>query len=298
MDDGAAGLADAEPSGQRQPRRREKRARLRSRDERPTKQVRSGIGRQRRRELQAEDLASVLGFLEEDFAIKERLSNDQTWCTPISLERKVSTVRDFYRVFHDASTLPIRTCMLCYRKRRPLTILMPELLSRGRVRHMFPDELKGLTPVEEKLVSLNSCYGFVTRYSIPGGQRQAVRYRALDEIHVSWQGAEKPAPSDLSSLLSVRRRVVERALVWLKRNNPHYAEIEIDAAEMESWGDPIDGVPSSVYDRMERNEPSAWEKARTAHVVPPTERAMDDEGSVEIEELFALLNHGQEAGAR
>ncbi|KAM4064159.1 PIF1-like helicase [Hirsutella rhossiliensis] len=307
MDDGAAGLADAEPSGQRQPRRREKRARLRSRDERPTKQVRSGIGRQRRRELQAEDLASVLGFLEEDFAIKERLSNDQTWCTPISLERKVSTVRDFYRVFHDASTLPIRTCMLCYRKRRPLTILMPELLSRGRVRHMFPDELKGLTPVEEKLVSLNSCYGHVKGHItvFPNNVQELATkvlphplLQALDEIHVSWQGAEKPAPSDLSSLLSVRRRVVERALVWLKRNNPHYAEIEIDAAEMESWGDPIDGVPSSVYDRMERNEPSAWEKARTAHVVPPTERAMDDEGSVEIEELFALLNHGQEAGGQ
>jgi hypothetical protein len=42
----------------------------------------------------------------------------------------------------------------------------------------------------------------------------------MDEIHVSWQGAEKPAPKDLSLLLSVRRRVVERALVWLTGNNP------------------------------------------------------------------------------
>ncbi|KAM4067377.1 PIF1-like helicase [Hirsutella rhossiliensis] len=157
---------------------------------------------------------------------------------------------------------------------------------------MFPDELKGLTPVEEKLISLNSCYGFVTRYSIPGGQRQSHWTRSTS------RGAEKPAPSDLSSLLSVRWRVVERAFVWLKRNNPHYAEIEIDAAEMESWGDSIHGVPSSVCDRMERNEPSGWEKARTAHVVPPTERAMDEEGPVEIEELFALLNQGQEAGGQ
>ncbi|XP_044714719.1 ATP-dependent DNA helicase PIF1 [Hirsutella rhossiliensis] len=149
----------------------------------------------------------------------------------------------------------------------------------------------GLTPVEEKLISLNSCYG-----SWPKCSRTPLQ--ALDEIHISWQGAEKPAPSDLSSLLSVRRRVVERALVWLKRNNPHYAEIEIDAAEMESWGDSIHGVPSSVCDRMERNEPSGWEKARTAHVVPPTERAVDEEGPVEIEELFALLNQGQEAGGQ
>ncbi|XP_044717272.1 AAA domain-containing protein [Hirsutella rhossiliensis] len=169
---------------------------------------------------------------------------------------------------------------------------------------MFPDELKGLTLVEEKLVSLNSCYGHVKGHItvFPNNVQELATkvlrtpLQALDEIHVSWQGVEKPAPSDLSSLLSVRRRVVERALVWLKRNNPHYAEIEIDVAEMESWGDPIDGVPALVYDRMERNEPSAWEKTRTAHVVPPTERAMDDEGSVEIEELFALLKQRQETG--
>ncbi|KAM4062959.1 PIF1 protein [Hirsutella rhossiliensis] len=108
---------------------------------------------------------------------------------------------------------------------------------------MFPDELKGLTLVEEKLVSLNSCYGHVKGHItvFPNNvQELATRcsrtpLQALDEIHVSWQGVEKPAPSDLSSLLSVRRRVVERALVWLKRSNPHYAEIEIDVAEMESW---------------------------------------------------------------
>ncbi|KJZ68518.1 hypothetical protein HIM_12094 [Hirsutella minnesotensis 3608] len=117
----------------------------------------------------------------------------------------------------------------------------------------------------------------------------------MDEIHVSWQGLEKPGPSDLSSLLSVRRQVVERALIWLKTNNPHYADIEIDGAEMQSWGTPSHGVPSLVYDRLERNEPSAWEKARTAQVVPPTERAMDDEGSVEIEEILAALHQGEDS---
>ncbi|KAH6953994.1 hypothetical protein BKA56DRAFT_563966, partial [Ilyonectria sp. MPI-CAGE-AT-0026] len=244
----------------------------------PRKQIRAGTRRQRRRELQAEDLASVLRFLEEEFAVKKSLSDEQTWCTPIPRERKVSTVRAFYKEFHDVDTLPIRTCMLCYRQ--PFAIFMSELLSRGRdllgmcgVRSWLEagrsvacgpasQTYWGLTPVEEKLIALNSCYGFVTRYSIASSQKQSVRYpkhikghitvfpnnvqelatkvlphpllQVMDEIHVSWQGAEKPGPSDLSSLLSVRRRVVERALVWLKKNNPHYAEIEIDAAEMES----------------------------------------------------------------
>ncbi|KAL6411732.1 hypothetical protein AUP68_04106 [Ilyonectria robusta] len=165
---------------------------------------------------------------------------------------------------------------------------------------MFPEELKGLTPVEEKLIALNSYYGFVTRYSIASSQKQSARYpkhikghitvfannvqelatkvlphplvQVMEEIHVSWQGAEKPAPSDLSGLLS----------------------IEIDAAEMESWGAPLYGVLPLVYDRMERNEPTAWEKTRTAQVVPPTERGTDDEGSLEIEEVLARLNRGED----
>ncbi|KJZ70434.1 hypothetical protein HIM_10172 [Hirsutella minnesotensis 3608] len=120
----------------------------------------------------------------------------------------------------------------------------------------------------------------------------------MDEIHVSWYGSEKPVPSDLSNLLAVRRRVVEKALIWLKGNNPHYADIEIDTVEMDSWGNPAHGVPALVYDRLERNEPSAWEKARTAHVVPPTERAMDGEEAVEIEELLNLLNREPDASSR
>ncbi|KJZ68042.1 hypothetical protein HIM_12569 [Hirsutella minnesotensis 3608] len=206
-----------------QPAERRKRIGQSDREEPLAKRVRRGHPRQKRTELQAEELASVLHYLEEEFAVKERMSNEQT-------------------------------CRL-------------------GCEHMFPDELKGLTPVEEKLISLNSPYGFVARCSIPGGQRQAVRYprhvkghitvfpnnvqelatkvlqhpllQVMDEIHVSWQGAEKPAPSDLSGLLS-------------------------------------------------RNEPSAWEKTRTAQVVPPAERAMDEDDPAEIEEVLAQLYQGQD----
>ncbi|KAM4063299.1 PIF1-like helicase [Hirsutella rhossiliensis] len=163
--------------------------------------------------------------------------------------------------------------------------------------HAYPDELKDLTPLEEKLISLNSCYGFVTKYSIPGGQRQSVLphplVRVMDEIHVSWQGAERPGPRDLSGLLSVRRSAVERALAWLKENNPLYGEVEIDAAEIASWGRRRT-VPPVVCERLERNEPSARERTQTAQVVPPSERAMDDGGAAEIEEVLAMLRQGQD----
>jgi hypothetical protein len=63
-----------------------------------------------------EDLASVLRSLDEEFAEKERLSQEQEWCAPIPHDRKVSTVQEFYKAFHDTSSLPIYTCMICYRK--------------------------------------------------------------------------------------------------------------------------------------------------------------------------------------
>ncbi|KAJ0129047.1 Uncharacterized protein HZ326_25057, partial [Fusarium oxysporum f. sp. albedinis] len=295
-------------------------------------------------------------------------------CTPVSHERKVKTVEEFYKAFHDVRTLPVLTCMFCYRKYSRTELEYVEWdwwvantiekrdgspfkcvqcfpvgqkilgcadcvrhLGRGALsaaarlhtqlgcEHMFPDELKDLTPVEEKLIALNSCYGFITKYNIPDGHRQSTRYpkhikghitvfpnnvqelvtnvlphpllKVLDEIHVSWQGSKKPVPSDLSALLSVRRRVVEKALLWLKRHNPLYAEININTTELSSWDSPSHGVPFQVYDRLERNEPSAREKAQTGQLVPPTERGLDDEGSVDIREVLATLGQGHDLEA-
>ncbi|PVH90205.1 hypothetical protein DM02DRAFT_548267, partial [Periconia macrospinosa] len=229
-----------------------------------------------RKESQEEEVAAIMRALEKEYEEKERQSHGGQWCEPIPHERKVATVREFYNAFHEVNTLPIRTCTICYRK-----FAMAELEEFESTQSMLADlcarygsqfsclscfasgeSLKDLSPVEEKLIALNSCYGFITKYNVSEGHRQSATYpkhvkghitvfpnnvqelvtrvlphpllKVMDEIHVSWQGAEKPAPKDLSILLSVRRRVVERALVWLKRNNPHYANVEIDIAEMES----------------------------------------------------------------
>ena len=188
--------------------------------------------------------------------------------------------------------------------------------------HKYSDELKGLTPGEEKLIALNSCYGFITKFGIPERQRQGMAYpkhvkghitvfpnnvqelvtnvlphpilKVMDEIHVSWQGVEKPEPSDLSALLSVRRRIVENALLWLKRHNHLYANIHIDTAELESWDTPAHGVPVQVYSRLERNEPSAWEKARTGQLVPSAELGLSDDRALDIREVLATLSQGHD----
>lgn len=334
-----------------------------------SKRVRTQSRTERSDDEQVQALATVLSRLDEEFAEKEQLSHSQAWCAPVPDSRKVSTVQEFYKAFHDKSTLQIYMCMICYRKcaRAELEdvdwdqwmaspigkpdgspfrccacfpvgekipacadclrqlgrgVLSPaaQVHSRLGCEHMFPDELKELTPVEEKLIALNSCYGFITKYSVSEGHRQGVTYprhvkghitvfpnnvqevatrvlphpllKVMDDIHVSWQGPEKPVPRDLTALLSVRRRVVETALLWLKRHNPLYANIDISTGEMDSWDTPSHGVPSYVYDRLERNEPSAREKIQTAHIVPPTGRGLEDGGPVDIRELLASLQEG------
>ncbi|KID93915.1 arrestin domain-containing protein, partial [Metarhizium majus ARSEF 297] len=68
---------------------------------------------------------------------------------------------------------------------------------------------------------------------------------------------------------------------------------------MNSWTNFPDGVPHMVYQQMERHEPSAHEKIRTAHVVPATERgadAVDVEGHEregDIDEILARLHSAE-----
>jgi hypothetical protein len=93
----------------------------------------------------------------------------------------------------------------------------------------------------------------------------------------------------------VRRRVVKKALLWLKRHNHLYDDISIDIAEMNSWDTPAHGVPSQVFERLERNEPSAREKTQTAHIVPPTERGIDDHDPIDIQEIVGALLEEQNA---
>jgi hypothetical protein len=94
-------------------------------------------------------------------------------------------------------------------------------------------------------------------------------------------------------LLSVRRRVVEKALLWLKRYNHLYADIHVDTAENDNWDTAAHGVPSQVFERMERNEPSAREKTQTAHLVPPTERGIEDREPTDIQEIMEALAEAQ-----
>lgn len=200
------------------------------------------------------------------------------------------------------------------------------LHNRLRCEHAFPDELKGLTPVEEKLIAFHSCYGFFTKHTIATEHGETANYpkhikghitvfpnnvkelvsnvlphpllQVMKEVHVSWYGSEKPLARDLAGLLSVRRRKVEAALLWLKCNNPHFKDIEIDAAEMESWGSDHHGVPAQLLERVERIEPTAWGQIQTAQIVPPTEICLNGGKIVGIEEILTSLSQVEKEAGR
>ena len=70
--------------------------------------------------------------------------------------------------------------------------------------------------------------------------------------------------------------------------------IKIDVAEMKSWDVPSHDVSSQMCERVERNEPSAWEKMRTAQLVLLTERDLKEKRSINIQKVLTMLNQGED----
>lgn len=106
--------------------------------------------------------------------------------------------------------------------------------------HRYPQALENLTALEEKLISLKTAYGFITKFHVQCGQPSAPVYwkhisghitvfpndveslattflpyplvSALDQIHVIWMGRVQPTPSDVGKLLTVRPATSRAAL--------------------------------------------------------------------------------------
>ena len=140
---------------------------------------------------------------------------------------------------------------------------------------MFPDKLKGLTPVKEKLIALNSCYRFITKHIIADGHRQSMQYpkhikghvtifpnnvqelatrvlphpllTVMDEIHVSWQGREKPrlVNDSIQSIVTPRwsgSTAVHQVARWNRT---------IEAMDRVDW---IESTISTMLSHLEQQE--------------------------------------------
>lgn len=75
-------------------------------------------------------------------------------------------------------------------------------------------------------------------------------------------------------LFRVRRQQVHAALLWLKSNNPLYANVKVDEQALSLY--PLDGIPDVVYDIMRHEEdPSVLERERDSYV--PDEEISEDQ---------------------
>lgn len=127
--------------------------------------------------------------------------------------------------------------------------------------HLYPKVLEDLTPLEEKLISLNLASGFITKFNVQRGRPTGPRYRkhvsghktmfpndveslaaqlfphtllaTLEEVRVICTGPERPTPLDVSKLLSARPGLLRAALVWLRLNNPLYREVVVAEGDAE-----------------------------------------------------------------
>ncbi len=172
--------------------------------------------------------------------------------------------------------------------------------------HLYPAELSSLTPVEEKLIAIGISYCLVTKFHIDTESRKPtnVSYRKLvkghvtvfandvvgvsrilppsiddvvEQIRVIWVGPNTPKPKDISMLMSVSRRRVCRALLWLKENNPLYKDIEINLDEMRRWGDAEDWVPPQLLTDICHVSDSEWEQEERTSYVPHCDTTIDNE---------------------
>src|SRR5712664_123649 len=72
----------------------------------------------------------------------------------------------------------------------------------------------------------------------------------MDNLHVCFP--RKPIPTDVEFVLAVKPQRLKRALVWLKLNNPLYADIRISNDYLQSWGHSYPGtsVPQALFEAM------------------------------------------------
>ena len=176
------------------------------------------------------------------------------------------------------------TCYRCKRdKKSPKKFSAENDMDPGIV----PEQLRGLTQVEEMLIS-RVC-PIMRVYRKHGGQRgykghvlnlpqdvQSFLNRLPSQVaDLPVMVVRRHGADDTHKDFTVRRHRVLEALLWLKTNNPFFKDIEIDRQVIQSL--PENGVPDELRYVIDDNEPSV----HVENEGPPQEPTMSANASVE-----------------
>ncbi|KAH7930556.1 hypothetical protein BV22DRAFT_1000478 [Leucogyrophana mollusca] len=100
-------------------------------------------------------------------------------------------------------------------------------------------------------------------------------------LAITYVGTKKLPKTWLKSTFRVRRRVVYEALIWLKKNNPIFADIEISGERLN--GLPEDDVPDEITSVMHQEMAEGVNQEGEGYVPEtaeePTSEDLDDEGA-------------------
>ena len=152
---------------------------------------------------------------------------------------------------------------------------------------IVPEQLRGLTKVEEMLIS-RVC-PIMRVYRKHGGQRgyeghvlnlpqdvQSFLNRLPSQVaDLPVMVVRRHGADDTHKDFTVRRHRVLEALLWLKTNNPFFKDIEIDRQVIQSL--PENGVPDELRYVIDDNELSV----HVENERPPQEPTMSANASVE-----------------
>jgi hypothetical protein len=137
-----------------------------------------------------------------------------------------------------------------------------------------PDQLRGLTIPEQKLISLyrhNSCIiKLHSPWHSPDTAQPALKGNCITfpqnlsniatslplspnelsaSIKIVFVGSSMPSRQHLRKILTVRRQRIFNALVWLKGNNLLYSHISLDKHIIAAL--PVDDVPESIWETID-----------------------------------------------
>ncbi|KAG7408961.1 ATP-dependent DNA helicase PIF1 [Fusarium oxysporum f. sp. raphani] len=239
---------------------------------------------------------------------------------PPSLLRATAALQECKKCLPPTGDAPVHICLECRgsfdRGKLPKACSVNNM--NIGCEHRYPKELDGLSPLEERLIALQAPFGYITKFSVDNKTPSSASYRkhvkghivvfpnsvedlvttvlphpllqTIENIHVSWSGANKPNQVEVGSLLQVRKSRVIAALLWLQKNNPLYRGIEINLDEIHGWKYAEgSAVPAVLMERMQREEPSAVEKTHTDPIVPNADRGLEGTGFADVEELLASM---------
>ena len=169
----------------------------------------------------------------------------------------------------------------------PEQLLLAQLYPRVFVFKLFPKKVNGIRSTATLQSGLR---GNVSTYAlnsdavadmITGNLMPRPPRILASVIAITFIGLGNLPHQCLRSLFRVRRQVLLRALVWLKNNNRHYSNIEINEQVMQQL--PEDDVPEEILSILQHSEDVAAIDEETAGYVPngDEEDDFDDDEQVD-----------------